>query len=600
MAAIDPVAYLRATPPFDALPQALFDQAAHALEVSFYPTGARIVRAGGAPLEHLYVIRKGAVRLERDGQELQVLEEGETFGYTSLITGEATFDVVVEEDLVAYRLPAAEFRRLLGSAQFAGHFASGLGQRLKSSLDHSPVATFQTDLTLEVQQLARRAPVWVDASATVGDAARVMRDERISSVLVRSDPPGIVTDRDFRNRVLADRLGPETPVTRILSSPLRTVPGDTPTYDAWRTLLDAGVHHLPITRGGEIVGLLTATDLLRVSALGPVAVLRRVERISRDGLAGYSSWIAEMTAALLAGGLDVTVIAGFVARLNDTLLRRLLGWAEAELGAPPAPYAWIAFGSEGRMEQTLLTDQDNALVFADRGAPQRAWFEALAERVNSDLEAAGFPDCPGGYMARRWSGTLSEWVTRFHDWIDAPTPQALLQSSIFFDFRRVGGQLELDPLEELIATSVGKPAFLRFLARTALAFRPPQALLLRLRGSSSTFDLKAQGISPIVFLARCYGLEAGVQARNTLARLEAAVRAGHMAEDNWVLVGDAYKFLLGLRLRLQLRAVARGDTPTNKASLAELTALERTRLKEAFRAVRSWQQSAAYHYQADF
>jgi CBS domain-containing protein len=600
MAAIDPVAYLRATPPFDALPQPLFEGAASALEVVFQPAGTYLVRAGGQPLEHLYLIRKGAVRLERDGHELQVLEEGETFGYTSLITGEATFDVVVEEDLVAYRLPAGEFRRLLGSAQFAGHFAAGLGQRLRSSLDHSPVATFQTDLSLEVQQLARRAPVWVEASATVGEAAAVMRDERISSVLVRSDPPGIVTDRDFRNRVLADRLGPETLLSRIVSSPLRTAPASTPIYDAWRTLLDAGVHHLPITRDGEIVGLLTATDLLRASALGPVAVLRRVERLSREGLAGYSAWIAEMTAALLAGGLEVTVIAGFVGRLNDALLRRILSWAEADLGAAPVPWAWIAFGSEGRMEQTLLTDQDNALVFADEGAAHRPWFQALAERVNSDLQAAGFPPCAGGYMARQWSGTLREWVQRFRGWIDEPNPQALLQASIFFDFRRVAGQLELGALEELIAGSIGKSVFLRFLAKTALAFRPPTSLMMRLRGSSSTVDLKAHGISPIVFLARCYGLEAGASERNTLARLEAAARAGHLAEENLALVSDAYRFLLGLRLRLQLRAISRGEAPSNKVALSELSALERTRTKEAFRAIRSWQESAAYHYHVEF
>lgn len=600
MAAIDPVAYVRATPPFDALPQPLFDSVAGAIEVVFHAADTYLVRAGGHALEHLYLIRKGAVRLERDGHELQVVEEGETFGYTSLITGEATFDLVVEEDLVAYRLPGGEFRRLLGSAQFAGHFAAGLGQRLRSSLDHSPVATFQTDLSLEVQQLARRAPVWVEAAATVGEAAAVMRDERISSVLVRSDPPGIVTDRDFRNRVLANRLGPETPLSRIVSSPLRTAPVDTPIYDAWRTLLDAGVHHLPITRDGEIVGLLTATDLLRVSALGPVAVLRQVERIGRDGLSGYASWIAEMTAALLAGGLEVTVIAGFVGRLNDALLRRIVSWAEADLGAAPAQWAWIAFGSEGRMEQTLLTDQDNALVFADEGEAHRPWFQALAERVNADLEAAGFPPCAGGYMARHWSGTLHEWEQRFRGWIDEPNPQALLKASIFFDFRRVVGGLDVSTLEKLIAGSIDKPAFLRFLARTALAFRPPASLLLRLRGTSSTVDLKAHGISPIVFLARCYGLEAGARARNTLARLKAATRAGNMAEENLSLVSDAYRFLLGLRLRLQLRAIARGEVPSNKVALSELSALERARTKEAFRAIRGWQESAAYHYHAEF
>ena len=210
MASLDPVAFLRATPPFNALPAALFAAAAGALEIGYYPAGSILVRVGADPLQHLYVIRKGSVRLERDGQTLQVLEEGETFGYTSLLTGKATLDVQVEDDLLAYRLPAAQFQRLLGDAQFAGHFAVGLSQRLKSSLEHSPVTTSKADLQLEVAQLLRRPASWVEADATVGDAARVMRDNRISSVLVRGDPPGIVTDRDFRNRVLAEGLGPAT------------------------------------------------------------------------------------------------------------------------------------------------------------------------------------------------------------------------------------------------------------------------------------------------------------------------------------------------------------------------------------------------------
>ena len=151
MTALDPVSFVRSTPPFDSLPQELFDGAAKSLEVIYHPAGTRLVTVGEEPLKHLYVIRKGAVRLERAGQTLQVLEEGETFGYTSLITGKATLDGVVEEDLLAYRIPGEEFRRLLADARFAGHFAAGLATRLESSLEHSPVATFRVDLMAPVE-----------------------------------------------------------------------------------------------------------------------------------------------------------------------------------------------------------------------------------------------------------------------------------------------------------------------------------------------------------------------------------------------------------------------------------------------------------------
>ena len=597
MPALDPIAFLRATRPFGDLPPPLFERAARSLEIAFYPAGARLAASGGAPLAHLYVIRKGAVRIERDGQTLQILEDGEIFGYTSLITGKATLDVLVEEDLLAYRIPGEEFHRLLTDARFASHFASGLAERLKHSLERAQVVTAPADLGAAVETLVRRPPVSVGPGATVGEAARVMREHRVSSVLVDSSPPGIVTDRDFRNKVLAQGLGPETPVTQVYSAPLRTVPEKTAVYEAWQILLEAGVHHLPVARGDQILGVLTSSDLLRSAAQGPPAVLRSVERLaSREALPGYGSRVSEMASSLLAGGLDATVIAGFVARLNDALLTRILRWAEAELGSPPAPYAWIAFGSEGRMEQTLLTDQDNALVHGG-DASCAPYFAALAERANTDLEAAGFPKCPGGYMARHHHGPLPEWEARFQGWIDDPKPQALLQAAIFFDFRRVHGGLDLAPLEAVLARAGKARVFLACMAKAALEFRPPPSLLMRLRGEE--VDLKLQGISPIVFLARPYALEVGSSSRNTLARLDAVVAAGLIGPDVRATLREAYRFLLGLRLREQARMLSEGKPAVNRVSLSALSSIERSRLKDSLRAIREWQDTAAYHFKTD-
>lgn len=601
MAATDPTAWLRQTAPFGALPQALFDEAARAADVAYHPAGTWLARAGGRPLAHLYVIRKGAVRLEREGQSLQVVEEGEVFGYTSLLARKATMDVLVEEDLVAFRIPDEVFRGLLRDAPFASHFADALSERLKASLAQSPVATFRPDLGLEVRQIVRDPPVWVDAGATVGEAARAMRAANATAVLVRGAPPAIVTEKDLRNRVLAEGLGPDTPVAGVGRPAPMSVGAETRIHEAWTALLDAGGHHVPVVRDGQVVAVLGATDLLRCTAQGPMAVLRRVERLSsRASLPGYAATVAEMASALLAGGLDATAIAGFVARLNDALLARIVRLAEADLGPAPAPWAWLALGSEGRAEQTLLTDQDNALVHADGVAPEAAgWYAAFAERVNADLEAAGFPRCAGGYMARGWTAPLSAWAERFAGWIDAPSPDALLHAGIFFDFRRVAGGLDLAPLDAALAAAPAKPPFVRFLARAALEFRPPAPVLLRLKGTGA-IDLKAHGIAPVVFLARCYGLEAGGAPRGTLARLEAAVRAGNLAEGVYAEVAEAYRFLVGLRLRLQLRSVAAGAPAGSTVEPSRLGALERTRLKDALRAVRDLQDTGALHFKTDF
>ncbi|ABS25028.1 DUF294 nucleotidyltransferase-like domain-containing protein [Anaeromyxobacter sp. Fw109-5] len=601
MVALDPVAFVRSTPPFDGLPQPVFDAAAHAIEIVFHPAGTRLLSRGGEPSRHLFVIRKGAVRLEREGQTVQLLEEGEIFGFTSLISGEATLDVTVEEDLLAYRLPRPEFEALLAHAAFAGHFASGLAERLRNSLEHSQVASFQPDLGVPVATLLRgRTPVRVPPSATVGEAARTMAERCVSSAIVDSTPPGIVTDRDFARRVLAAGRGPETPVLEVASAPARAVPAETPVYEAWRILLDAGVHHLPVTRGDDIVGVVSSTDLLRFTAAGPVAVMRSVERLSsRDALPGYGSRVAEMASALFAGGLDPIVIGGFVARLNDSLLARILRLAEADLGPPPTPYSWLAFGSEGRMEQTLLTDQDNALVYGEDSPAARAYFARFAERAIADLQAAGFPRCPGGYMATRWQGALEEWRERFHGWLEKATPTALLEASIFFDFRPVHGQLDVSALHALAARAGGARTFLSAMAKSALTFRPPGGLVLRIRGDTSTVDLKLKGISSIVFLARVYGLEAGARTSNTLGRIRAAFDAGLIAKDTLETLTEAYGFLLRLRLREQLRMIAEGRPPVNVVSIADLSSLERSRLRDTFRAIETWQERAAYHYRTD-
>jgi CBS domain-containing protein len=299
-----------------------------------------------------------------------------------------------------------------------------------------------------------------------------------------------------------------------------------------------------------------------------------------------------MVAALVGSGLEAAVIGGFVARLNDVLTHRLLRWAEAELGPPPAPYAWVAFGSDARGEQALLTDQDNFLVYSDEGARDRAWFQALAERVNADLQAAGFPACPGGHMARNEHGTLSEWGRRLDAAADEPRPH---EAELYFDLRRVAGHLDLGPLEVPIARAGKNPMFLHLLAREALAFSPPGELVLRLRRAPRV-DLKLHGIAPVVFLARCYALEAGSTRRGTLERLEAARAEGLLGVDTYVAVSEAFRFMTALRLRVQLGAIDREEAPSNRVALASLGTAERARLKEAFRAIKAWQVQAAQRY----
>jgi CBS domain-containing protein len=247
------------------------------------------------------------------------------------------------------------------------------------------------------------------------------------------------------------------------------------------------------------------------------------------------------------------------------------------------------------MEQTLLTDQDNALVYADDGERSREWYAALAERVNADLVAAGIPECPGGHMAKLDHGPLSRWIRRFAVCVDRPDPH---DAEILLDRRRIAGPLSLAPLEGEIARGARAPLLLRSLAVEALELSPPAPLLLSLRRGGGEVDVKRHGISPIVFLARCHGLEAGATSGTTLARLAAARDAGLLSAEVHAAIAGAYRFLLGLQLRAQLRAIEAGEPPTNRIRLTALTSSERASLASAFRTVKRWQTRAAWHYQA--
>ena len=605
MPELDPIRFLRATPPFDRVSPERFARLAQALEIRFVPAGTRLLGHGDAPLEHVLVIRKGAVRLERDGRVVQLLEEGDPIGLVSLLTRTTPLDVIVEEDLLAYALPRPVVEPLLAEPAFAAHFASALGERLAASLAPLEEPAEAARLATPIGGLVARALATIGRDATVGEAARRMRDEGVSALIIAPDgpePAAILTERDLRNRVLAEGRGPDALVGAVCSAPLVTVDRATALHEAWEVAIERGVRHLPVTDEGRVLGMVTATDLLRHRAHGPVALARSIDRLVASGRLGdYGVRLDTMVRELFAGGLEPLRIAGLVSRVDDALVRTLVAAAQRELGPPPRDFAWLVVGSAGRREQTLQTDQDHALVYADpppdaspeEEATAATWFGRLAEHVVVGLEAAGSPRCPGGMMATRWCGTVATWQRWFAEWIDAPTPEALLWAATFWDFRRVAGALEPSPLDAVVARAAGRTTFLRCLAKAAVEHRPRTGLALRLRGGASIVDLKREALTPLVMLARCHALEVGSSERPTLARITAAERAGLLDRDSAAGLAHAFVFLLELRLQRHLA----GAGP--ELRMDELRAPERRALKDALAVVREWQDVAAYHYQTD-
>jgi CBS domain-containing protein len=594
-----PLDFIQNCPPFDRLDKVDLELVSRSLEVVRYPSESHILAQGGPVNQYLYLIHQGIVRLERNGETVQLLEEGELFGFVSLFSQKPpVFEVITEEEAEIYQLPGEVARYLGEQPAFAEFFLKGLTERLQRASHLSQTSPLTGDMAVPVQYLITRPPVFIESGATVAEAAGVMRSQKVSSVLVKGPQPGIITDRDLRNRVLAEGLGPATPVQQVMSQPLKTLPVETPAYSALLFMLEENIHHLPLTQQGQMVGLVTDTDLLRHQVKSPLYLLKRVQKLAdSSSLSRYAVEIAGTVKSLFEAGLDIGHIGRIISNLNDALISRLLKLAEAEFGPPPTPYAWIVFGSEGRQEQTLLTDQDNALIYLEADEESHLYFSKLAQRVVEDLLQAGFPACLGGYMATHWRRPLRDWEVLFRDWTQTPEPQALLEASIFFDFRAVAGSLALDSLEAILLKARERPLFLAQLARNSLNFQPPLGFFRRIREEEGGVDLKKGGITPIVALARLYALEAGLPARSTLDRLDALSQNGDLGQEKAELLAEAFRFVQHLRLREQLHLVQIRQAPGNKARLEALSPLERRHLKEAFLVIREVQAMTAARFQ---
>ena len=454
------------------------------------------------------------------------------------------------------------------------------------------------ELTTPIGSLVSGPPVVVDPEASAAEAARAMRAAEASAALITGEPLGIVTHRDLGERVLAAGLEPSTPVRAVMSSPVQPFPHTMPVFEALRRMLELEIHHLPVTRGERVVAILKDTDLLRHQARSPLPLLDRIVDIRRlaEVPREYSREVASVAETLFAGGLGVAQIGGVLAALSDALARRLLTLAERELGPPPCPYSWVVLGSEGRREQVLLSDQDNALVYLEDGRDARRYFHSLAGLVVDALIEAGFPRCPGDYMATTWCKPLAEWEALFGQWVEVPEPQALLEAQIFLDFRGLHGGLSLEPLDRILAAGGRRGLFLHNLARAVLRFRPPLGRLGRLRTADGWVDLKTGGIGAIVMLARLHALAGGSAARPTLERLETAADAGQLSRAGAEILAESFRLLTRLRLQEQIRSLHRGEEPSNRSRPDALSPLERRRLLEALRAVRKQMDAAALRF----
>jgi CBS domain-containing protein len=457
-----------------------------------------------------------------------------------------------------------------------------------------------------LSRLLRRAPVSCPPGTKVAEALRTMRDLGIGSIVVAGSdrvPLGILTRRDVVDRIVLEPGALEAPIERVMTPAPVSLPLDTTVYAAALAMIRHGVRHIVLVREGRLAGVVSERDLFGLHSTG-VRYLSEAIRDARDlaAIERFGRDIGELARKMLAQGVAPGPLTAFVASLNDLLTQRIV---ELELGRVPVRCCWILMGSEGRSEQTLLTDQDNGIVFAPEPGEDpesvRALLVPVARRINESLDRAGYRLCPGEIMAGnpRWTLSLEEWRSRFAHWIESGSPEALLHGAIFFDLRPLHGEIGLarELRGWLMEHAPRNPRFLHQMAKNALQIRPPLGLFGRLRvGADGTLNLKLGCATPFVDAARIFSLAHGIDEVNTERRLRAAAPAlrvpRHEAEA-WIA---GYLHVQGLRLRRQALCLEQGLAPDNRLEPRALHAFDRQALVSALRQARAIQSRLAADY----
>jgi CBS domain-containing protein len=600
--------FLAKVPPFDAVAPDVLLPLVKAIDIAYYRQGEALGSFGGAESSQgaLYVIRRGTVALsDPQGELLEQRGEAELFGHAiHFDSAPQPYQAVVSEDALIWRLAPEPLARLATLApEVMAFLAASPGQRLALA-DVQPSAA-------RLDELALPTPVVGALQISVQEAARRMSEAGVSCLpLVNEENvlKGILTDRDLRNRVLAEGHDGRLPVADVMTAEPLTARGSDSTEHALQLMLSRGIHHLPVVdEDGQLFRVVSAGDLLRQHAPNPLRLVRDIGRAEEPGVIAELAARARPVIAELAASLrDVSQVGRMASQITDACTRRLIDLAEARLGEPPMRYAWLAFGSQARQEQGLVSDQDNGLLLAR--APNQAeaqWFQALAEQVCDGLNACGYTWCLGGVMAKgRWRMSLADWQDTFAGWIREPDPKSVMHCSIFFDHRCVAGDTSLvSSLQGWVREHArDNRIFLRFMAAEGLQHRPPIGVFRQFvqeRGGATGergLDLKKRGVLPLVDLARVFALEVGAEVAHTEARFHAAAEAGLInAQDAEDLV-QAMRFILRLRLEHQSRQVARGEAPDNWLSPARLSALHRRYLRSAFDVVRTSQRATAQRF----
>ncbi|MFL5926801.1 MAG: putative nucleotidyltransferase substrate binding domain-containing protein [Gaiellaceae bacterium] len=586
-------AFLAGFAPFDALgPAELAGVAASAVERS-YDVGESALVEDGTPSEHLFVVRSGSIELVHQGEVVDILGAGQLFGQPSLLTGLApAFTVRAREPTVCLLIPREQAMTVFTEPAGAAYLARTLRSRLVQA-GHVVHALPELG-TIRVAELVDRPPIFCDGSTTIRRGAQIMSESHASAILVRDGSNlSILTDAVLRQRVIAEGISAENPVSRIVRPAVEVGP-DRIAVDAVVEMLDAGTDHIVVVgREREVLGVLSSTDLAGLETRSPFALRHAIlSAPDVEALASVAQRLPRLFLALLGAGIAPLDVGRVLSLQVDSLTGRLIELSIAERGPAPTAWAWLVLGSTARREFTLGSDIENALAYDGADEDVDAYFAQLAADVTDGLVRCGFTLDPNDVLASEelWRMTEARWAEVFRGCLDAPDRSHLIRANVAFDFRQVAGGLEVTPpLVAILRGASGHPDFVRRLARTATDLKPPLgfrgALVVQTKDAARGVDLKRGGAIPVTNLARFYALSNGITISSTVDRLGAAKEGGALDGETAEALREAFEIVMRLRLEHHAEQIEADAKPDNIVDPAVLPPLTRLQLREAFRAV---------------
>ncbi|SDP47622.1 putative nucleotidyltransferase substrate binding domain-containing protein [Ectopseudomonas guguanensis] len=618
--------FLQKFPPFNQMDTAHLAFLVEHCQLRFYAEGDSIIKPSDGPVEHFYIVKQGRVHGERPHSARRGTETtfeitaGECFPLAALIGERATrTEHLAAEDTFCLLLAKHAFIKLFAVSNplrdFALRGVSSLLDQVNQQVQLRAVETLGAQYSLDTRlgELAMRQPIGCAPDTPLRDAVRLMHEQHVGSIVVldpADKPLGIFTLRDLR-RVVADGVDLAQQISNLMTpNPFHLAP-DASAFDAAIAMTERHIAHVCLVEHEKLCGVISERDLFSLQRVDLVHLARTIRHAGKvETLAGLRSDIRLLVDRMLAHGASSTQITHIVTLLNDHTVCRVIELTLEDMGDPGIPFTWLCFGSEGRREQTLHTDQDNGILFEASDAAEAAAIRErllpIAREINQRLAQCGFTLCKGNIMAGNPELCLSrqEWSRRFAGFVLEATPENLLGSSIYFDLRTIWGPDEgCEQLrEELLRRVASNSLFQKMLAENALRQRPPVGrfrdfVVARSGADKDTLDLKVQGLTPFVDGARLLALANGIGAVGTLERLRALIAKGVIDALDGAAYEEAYHFIQQTRMQ-QHQLQARDELPySNRVDPDHLNHLDRRILRESFRQAQRLQSSLAMRYQ---